>query len=59
MAALNNFKELTRIFGTEWAQKQILSTMLDMRTHANCLYRLVTLFGIAELSQVCNFSLIK
>ncbi len=33
--------------------------MLDMRTHSNYLYRLAALFGIAELSQVCAFSLIK
>lgn len=49
-AALSNFKELTRIFGAEWAQKHILQSMLDMRTHANYLYRLVALFGVAELS---------
>lgn len=57
-AALENFKELTRIFGTDWAQTHILQNMLDMRTHSNYLYRLVALHGIAELSQVCAFSLI-
>ena len=54
IAALTNFKELTRIFGSSWAEQKILTKLLEMRSEPNYLYRLTALFGIAELSQVCN-----
>lgn len=50
MAAIENFKELTKIFGSVWAEKYILKRLTDMRLESNYLYRLTTLFGISELS---------
>ncbi len=54
MAALENFKELTRIFGSTWAERNIIKKLLDMKQETNYLYRLTVLFGISELSQVLN-----
>jgi len=31
MAAIENFKELTKIFGSTWAEKYILKKLTDMR----------------------------
>lgn len=59
MAAIDNFKELTRIFGSTWAEKNILKKLIDMRLETNYLYRLTALFGISELSQVVNTTIIK
>ena len=58
-AALTNFRELTRIFGTPWAEKHVLKELIEMKNSKNYLQRLVALFGIAEISKVCHFSMIK
>jgi serine/threonine-protein phosphatase 2A regulatory subunit A len=50
MAAIENFKELTKIFGSAWAEKYILKKLTDMRLEQNYLYRLTALFGISEFS---------
>lgn len=58
-AALMNFRELTKIFGSAWAEKNILKALLDLRGNLNYLHRLTCLFGIAEISTVCQLPLIK
>lgn len=50
VAAIVNLKELTSIFGSQWAEKNVVKTMLDLRQETNYLHRLTVLFGISELS---------
>ena len=59
MAAIDNFKELTKIFGSAWCERNVLKKLLEMRLEQNYLYRLTTLFGIAELSEVMNMQIVK
>ena len=59
MAAIDNFKELTKIFGSAWCERNVLKKLLEMRLEQNYLYRLTTLFGIAELSEVLNMQIVK
>ncbi len=50
MAAIENLKELTKIFGSAWAEKYILKKLSDMRLEQDYLYRLTALFSISEHS---------
>ena len=59
MAAIDNFKELTKIFGSAWCERNVLKKLLEMRLEQNYLYRLTTLFGIVELSEVLNMQIVK
>ena len=59
IASINNFKELTKIFGSQWAERNVIKSILDLRTELNYLHRLTVLFGIGELSQVISSDIIK
>ena len=59
IAAIENFRELTKIFGSNWCERHVLKKMLDLRLETNYLHRLTACFGIAELSEVVNTQLIK
>lgn len=50
-ASLENIKQLSIIFGTPWAQKNILPKLLGLHSESNYLHRLTSLFGIAQLSE--------
>jgi hypothetical protein len=39
-------RQLTETFGTEWAQQTIIPKVVEMRHHANYLYRMTTLFSL-------------
>ena len=54
IAAIENFRELTKIFGSAWCERHVLKQLLDQRLESNYLHRLTTLFGIAELVEVVN-----
>jgi serine/threonine-protein phosphatase 2A regulatory subunit A len=59
IAAIENLKELTRIFGSQWAEKNILKRLMELRLEPNYLHRLTVLFGMAELSQVLSSDVMK
>ena len=46
-AACVNLKNLTEVFGLDWAKQDILPKVLDMHLHQNYLYRMTTLFAIS------------
>jgi serine/threonine-protein phosphatase 2A regulatory subunit A len=50
-ASLENIKQLTIVFGTPWALKNILPKLIGLHTESNYLHRLTSLFGIATLSE--------
>lgn len=51
-AALNNIKQLTEIFGPQWAVTHVIPKLLSLHVDKNYLHRLTPLFGIAALSSV-------
>ena len=59
VAAIENLKELTKIFGSQWAEKNVIKKLLDLKTEKNYLYRLTVLFGMAELSLVLTPDVVK
>lgn len=59
VAAIENLKELTKIFGSQWAEKNVIKKLLDLKAEKNYLYRLTVLFGMAELSQVLTPDVVK
>lgn len=59
VAAINNLRELTKIFGSDWACQNIMQKLLELTTNTNYLYRLTALFGMAELSKVLSPDSIK
>ena len=50
VASIQNLKELTQIFGSQWAERNIIKKLTDLRNEVNYLHRLTALFGMAELS---------
>ena len=59
VSAIQNLKELTKILGSQWAERNIIKQLLDLKSEVNYLHRLTTLFGIAELSTVISSDIIK
>lgn len=48
-ASLTNFKQLTVIFGEQWAIKQIFPHLFQNQNDESYLHRLTTLFGMTIL----------
>lgn len=48
-ASLINFKQLTVIFGEQWAIKQIFPRLFQNQNDESYLHRLTTLFGMTIL----------
>jgi serine/threonine-protein phosphatase 2A regulatory subunit A len=59
VAAIENLKELTIIFGSKWAEKTIILKLLELKDNKNYLHRLTALFGISELSKVLIPDVVK
>jgi len=59
MAAINNIKQLTKLLGSHWAERNIFRHLLELKNEANYLHRLTPLFGICELCQVVSADTIK
>jgi len=59
VASIQNLKELTKIFGSQWAERNIIKKLTDLRSEVNYLHRLTALFGMAELSQVLAPDVVK
>ena len=59
VAAITNLKELTKLLGSQWAERNIIKNLMDLKNEINYLHRLTPLFGIAELSQVISSDIIK
>ena len=59
VASIQNLKELTNIFGSQWAERNIIKKLTDLRNEVNYLHRLTALFGMVELSQVLTPEVIK
>lgn len=66
-AAVNNLKELTAIFGSEWAQSQIINRLLnqddkidedDKIDYSNFIIRITCLFAITRLIPVIDYKLL-
>ena len=49
-SAIENIKQLTIIFGDQWAVQNVIKPMLALHESKNYLHRLTALFGIAALS---------
>lgn len=49
-AATINLKQLTDVFGLEWAKATIIPKVLGMSEHQNYLYRMTTIFAITVSS---------
>ena len=59
IAAIENLKELTRLFGSSWADRHVIKRLLELKNEKNYLHRLTPLFGMAELSQVLSAEIMK
>jgi serine/threonine-protein phosphatase 2A regulatory subunit A len=59
VASIENLKELTNIFGSQWAERNIIKKLLDLKQEGNYLHRLTALFGMAELSKVLTPDVVK
>jgi serine/threonine-protein phosphatase 2A regulatory subunit A len=59
IAAIENLKELSNIFGSKWAEKTIITKLLELKAEGNYLHRLTALFGMAELSKVLAPDVVK
>lgn len=72
-AAVNNLKELTEIFGSEWAEAQIVSRLLNIKDErigeedagepdqvdfSNFIIRITCLFAVTELAPALNQNVI-
>jgi len=51
-AATQNFKNITQVFGVDWAKKTLLPKVIAQSVHSNYLYRTVALTLISSLSDV-------
>ena len=59
IAAIETFRELTKIFGSQWCERHVLKKLLDLRAETNYLHRLTTLFGVGELGEVVSLQVVK
>lgn len=50
VAAITNLKELTKLLGSQWAERNVIRHLLELQTDNNYLHRLTPLFGISELN---------
>jgi len=57
-AATKNLKDLTRVFGVDWAEKNIVPKVVKLHTHPNYLYRMTTLFAIGVLAEAVGIKVI-
>ena len=53
-AATLNLRKLAKLFGPEWAQKQLLPHVLAPHTHTNYLYRLTALYAATGFAAVVS-----
>ena len=51
-AAITNLRQLTDVFGVEWAQQALLPQVLAAHTHTNYLYRTTVLYALSALAPV-------
>jgi serine/threonine-protein phosphatase 2A regulatory subunit A len=58
-AAVVNLKELTQIFGSPWAERNLIVKLLGLKDESNYLHRLTALFGMAEMSKVLTADAMK
>lgn len=49
-AATINLKNLTEVFGSEWASQTVVPKVVAMGNHSNYLYRMTTVFAITTMS---------
>lgn len=59
IAAVNNLRDLSKLFGSQWAERNVIKGFLDLKTDSNYLHRLTPLFGIAELTTVVSPDVVK
>jgi serine/threonine-protein phosphatase 2A regulatory subunit A len=45
-AALNNYKQITVLFGETWAQKHLFPNLFNLKSEVCYLHRMTPLFGI-------------
>lgn len=57
-AATINLRQLTEVFGIDWAKGSIIPKVLAMGMHTNYLYRMTTIFAIITLAPVVNVEVI-
>jgi serine/threonine-protein phosphatase 2A regulatory subunit A len=57
-AAIANVRKLTETFGVDWAQANIIPSILNLHSHPNYLHRMTTLFSISAISAVAGQTVI-
>jgi serine/threonine-protein phosphatase 2A regulatory subunit A len=58
-AAIENFKELSKIFGAQWASRFAVPRLIALHTDSNYLHRQTPLFGISALAQIVTIDTIR
>ena len=53
-AAVKNLRDLTELFGSEWAETALLPRVVEMASNENYLYRMTTIFAFSTLAPVVN-----
>ena len=59
MAAITNLKELTKLFGSQWAEKNVVPTLKTLLSEINYLHRLTVVFAISELASVVSADMVR
>ena len=58
-AALANIRQLTEIFGAQWAVTHVIPKLLSLHVDKNYLHRLTPLFGMATLAGVVQADVVR
>ena len=58
-AAIENLKELAKIFGAFWASRFAVPKLVALHTDANYLHRQTPLFGMTALAPVINADIVR
>jgi len=58
-AAIENIKQLTCIFGAQWASRQVIPKLLALHTESNYLHRLTPLFGMSKLASCVTADIVR
>ena len=58
-AAINNLKQLTEIFGVQWAATHSIPKLLSLHVDKNYLHRLTPLFGMSTLATVVTPDVVR
>ena len=58
-AACTNLKDLTNLFGIEWASEHIVPKIVALCSHSNYLYRMTALFCVQAMADSVDIDVLR